>query len=387
MLQYLLAGFTAQISEKLSDLIAAALTGPIEIAPSFEELLPFLENPAPMVLIAEHKFYRRWKSEIAGQMQKRASAAAIPVLVLEETAARDSFPKALFCISSDGEAVSLGSPEANFLAILKLLSSQRFQAERQGPPGEITAGSQTQIPLTDAAALQTLERTSPSLGQPQYNPSELIAALSHEIRNPMTAISINTQYMQMAFQQTETQKEIYADILKSIEKLDLMISELADFTQQALLRLQAADLNQLLAEALAQNSALLKKRNIQVTTHFDPSLPRVDLDALRFRRALSGLIEHCCYAVDENGAIALRSQLLPEAILLEISRSGPGLSARRLETLFDPAVALKSPESGFGMALVRKILNEHRCKLEIESKLEGRTRFLLYYPLFAKTST
>ncbi len=386
MILYLLAGFASQTAEKLSELVTASLTAPVEIAQSFEELLPFLESPDPMVLIASREFYRRWKTDIVMRLKQRESAA-VPILVMEETTARKSFPKALFCIPSDGEAISLGSPETDFFAILKLLSRQLPQAKRQDLSAKASTGFQTQIPMTDAAALQALERSSSSLAQPQYNPTELIAALSHEIRNPMTAISINTQYMQMAFQQTETQKEIYADILKSIEKLDLMISELADFTQQALLRLQTADLNQLLAEALSQNAELIKRRNIKVTTNFDPSLPKVDLDALRFRRALSGLIEHCCYAVDESGDIAFRSRLLTEAILLEISRSGPGLSARRLETLFDPAVALKSPESGFGMALVRKILNEHRCKLEIESEIEGRTRFLLYYPVFAKTST
>ena len=376
MLQYLIAGFTSKTSEKLREHIAASFPEPVEIAESFEELLPYLENPASIVLITDRGFYRRWKSEITGKIQTRNSVTTV----------RETFPQTLFCIASDGDAIPLGSPELNLLAVLKLLSKQLSQAKRQDLSSETASDRQTQLPLTDTA-LQSFERTSSNLGQPQYNPTELISALSHEIRNPLTAISINTQYMQMAFQQTETQKEIYNDILKSIEKLDLMISELADFTQQALLRLQTTDLNQLLAEALSQNAALLKKRNIKVTTRFDSSIPKVDLDALRFRRALSGLIEHCCYALEENGDIALPSQLQPEAILLEISRSGPGLSARRLETLFDPAVSLKTPESGFGMALVRKILNEHHCKLEIESEIEGRTRFLLYYPLFARTST
>ncbi len=216
---------------------------------------------------------------------------------------------------------------------------------------------------------------------------EVIAALAHEIRNPLTGISINVQYLQMAFAQTEAQKEIYADILESIGRLDSMIREFVEFTQTLRLRLEKSDLNKIFAEALSQQQDLSARRRVHVSVQFETALPEVDVDVERFRRALAGLIEHSIFAAEEGGLVVLSSGLFLGNVSLSVEHNGRSLSPAKLEQLFDPVAGLKGPETGFGLAFVRKILHAHRCQIEVESVHGGQTRLIVLFPLHVKSTS
>jgi nitrogen fixation/metabolism regulation signal transduction histidine kinase len=196
---------------------------------------------------------------------------------------------------------------------------------------------------------------------------ELIQALAHAIRNPLTGISINVQYLQMVYGQTSAQREIYADVMEAVARLDQMIREFVEFTGTLPLRPEPVDLNVLLSRALVQHDALLQSRRLKVSSHLDPAVPEIEADLNHFSRALAGLIEHCAWGAEEGEALSVSSRVTPETVMLEISRSGLPLSSQRRDTLFDPIAALKGPESGFGMAFVQKILTAHGCRLEINN--------------------
>ncbi|RJP74241.1 MAG: hypothetical protein C4524_13190 [Candidatus Zixiibacteriota bacterium] len=231
---------------------------------------------------------------------------------------------------------------------------------------------------------------SPAFDDPSRNGAPvdlegLVAALAHEIRNPLTGISINVQYLQMIEPQDETRREIYADILEAVNRLDLLVREFTEYLQPAPLKPEKSDLNVLLSQALAGLEARGLARGLRVATQLDASLPEVEVDARQFRRALEGILEHCLRSAGEGGDVRLESRLQDQAAVVEVSRSGPALSASRLEALFEPAAALKSPETGFGMALVRQILAAHCCRLEVDSRHGGRTRLVVTFPLHVKS--
>jgi signal transduction histidine kinase len=209
---------------------------------------------------------------------------------------------------------------------------------------------------------------------------DLIHALAHAIRNPLTGISLNVQYLQMAYAKDRSQREIYADVMEAVAKLDQMIREFVDFTETLALRPEPVDLNVLLSRAVAQHDGLLQSRRLRVETDLDAALPEIQADPNYFSRALAGLVEHCAWAANEGGRLLITSRATADATMLELSRSGPPLRAARLEALFDPIAALKGPESGFGMAFVYKILTVHGCRLEIDSSGEW-TRYKVFAQL------
>ena len=211
--------------------------------------------------------------------------------------------------------------------------------------------------------------------------ADLVSTLAHAIRNPLTGISINVQYLQMVYGQSQAQREIYSDIMEALSSLDQMIREFVEFTGTLHLKSDPVDLNLAASRALAGHDALIHSRKITVAKDLEAALPDVQADAHYFSRALSGLIEHCAYTMDEGGQIRVSSRLKRDVAVLEIFRSGPPLSPQRLDSLFDPLTALQSPESGFGMAFVHKILSAHGCRLEIDTRSSNDTRFTVLFPL------
>lgn len=214
------------------------------------------------------------------------------------------------------------------------------------------------------------------------------STLGHEVRNPLTGISTNVQFMQMAFADTDTQREIYGDILSAVNRLDLMFREIVEFLRPIELRHLSTNLNQLLEDALSLHEELIRgRKRINVIKQLDSSLPHVEVDPVRFLRAVSALVEHCAYEGHEDGRITIASQVDADAIRLSVSHDGQHLNAQRMKHVFDPLTALKSPESGLGLAMAKRIFDAHGCELEIESEPGRGTRFTATLPLRLKSST
>jgi signal transduction histidine kinase len=222
------------------------------------------------------------------------------------------------------------------------------------------------------------DHTFNPLDKDQYQ--DLIHAFAHAIRNPLTGVSMNVQYLQMVYSQHQAQSEIYADIMESVARLDQMIREFVEFTGSLKLKFEPVDLNTLLSRAVADHDALLQSRRLKVTTHLN-GVPEVEADLNHFSRAMTGLVEHCAHCAEEGGRLSVTSHLVDQTAILEFIRSGQPLTPARVEQLFDPLTALQSSESGFGMAFVHKILTAHHCRLEIDSRSGEDTRYKVLFPL------
>ncbi|TKJ39743.1 hypothetical protein CEE37_10725 [candidate division LCP-89 bacterium B3_LCP] len=225
---------------------------------------------------------------------------------------------------------------------------------------------------------------------PEYslgNICDFISALGHEVRNPLTGISTNVQYLQMTASETETQKNVYDDILLAVNRLDLLFREIADYTRPMGLRFELADLNQLLNDALSVTTKQIhRSRKYHIVRSFDQSLPKVRIDSSRFLRALQIIVEHCKNEVLDDGNISASTKLNADNVVLILSYHGRGLDAVRLKNMFEPVASLQSYESGFGMAFVKKVMQEHGSQIHVSSDPEGFTMFEIDTPLTQTSS-
>lgn len=216
---------------------------------------------------------------------------------------------------------------------------------------------------------------------------EFLSALGHEVRNPLTGISTNVQYMQMAYADSETQRDIYQDIMLSISRLDLLFREIVDYTHPMDLRFEKVNINELIEDAISAERELAEEdRKYSIDSLPDVSIPKVMADRGRFRRALEILIEHGKNDIADGGVISIKTGTDGTSIKVSLSYDGKGLSARHIRLMFTPVDSLKSQGSGFGMAFAKRILDEHQCRLEVSSEQSGRTRFEITFPLTLKSN-
>ena len=83
-----------------------------------------------------------------------------------------------------------------------------------------------------------------------------------------------------------------------------------------------------------------------------------------------------------GGAVRVRSALAPDgSALIEIADGGPGIPPEVLEKIFTPFFTTKARGTGLGLAVVRKVMDRHRGRVEVETTIGRGTTFRLYLPV------
>ena len=176
--------------------------------------------------------------------------------------------------------------------------------------------------------------------------SQLAGGLAHEIRNPLSTLSLNLDLLLEDFQNAETPRD--RRVLQRVERLRDEVQRLHAILENFLrfarvqdLKLAPADLNALVDELRDFYEPTLATKGIVIRTHFAPDLPMVRLDADLFKQALLNLILNAEHAMPSGGELILTTRYEPPWVVLDVidtglghDRGGPRADLRRL--LLDP---------------------------------------------------
>jgi nitrogen fixation/metabolism regulation signal transduction histidine kinase len=219
---------------------------------------------------------------------------------------------------------------------------------------------------------------------------EVARRLAHEIKNPLTPIQLSAERLQMKL---ETKLE-GADaamlakgtstIVKQVSAMKQMVDDFRDYAKTPPALLSPLDLNALIEEILGLYVAG-DERDI-IRPSLDPALPKIMGDATQLRQVVHNLLQNAQDAVAERepGAPPPRIELVTEAVRyqdsegaeqtavrLSITDNGPGFSPRILARAFEPYVTSKARGTGLGLAVVKKIIEEHGGRIDIKNRQSG----------------
>ncbi len=209
--------------------------------------------------------------------------------------------------------------------------------------------------------------------------SEVARRLAHEIKNPLTPIQLSAERMEMklADKLVDTDKALLHKSVKTIvdqvDALQRLVNEFRDFGRLPQARLQALDLNQLLQEMMP----LYDNENavVPVSWHLSPAMPEVLGDAAQLRQVVHNLIQNAqdasAHAAQPWVQVWTEQAARNQRVRLRIVDNGSGFSESVLQRAFEPYVTTKSGGTGLGLAVVKKIADEHQARIEIKNRLEG----------------
>lgn len=220
---------------------------------------------------------------------------------------------------------------------------------------------------------------------------EVARRLAHEIKNPLTPIQLSAERLRHKYLATMSAEEgdllnrATHTIVQQVEAMKKMVQAFSDYARSPKLEIVSFDLNQLVADVLelyrGETTALV------IETHLDDRLSYLDADTGRIRQLLHNLIKNAVEAVsdDESPRIAVETHLhITEelkAVELSVRDHGLGISGDIIDTLFEPYVSSKPRGSGLGLAVVKKIVEEHNGVIWVENMADGGARFVLRLPL------
>ena len=200
---------------------------------------------------------------------------------------------------------------------------------------------------------------------------EVARRLAHEIKNPLTPIQLSAERLEMklASKLEPTEQALLVKSVKTIvDQVDAMKRLVNEFRDYA--RLPAAELKPVDLNALVQDVMQLYESSAgAVTLELDPHCPPVMGDAQQLRQVIHNLLQNAMDASPHGAVVRTQLQSASGRVRLTVLDNGPGFAEHILKRAFEPYVTTKSKGTGLGLAVVKKIADEHGSRVDIANRV------------------
>jgi nitrogen fixation/metabolism regulation signal transduction histidine kinase len=209
---------------------------------------------------------------------------------------------------------------------------------------------------------------------------EVARRLAHEIKNPLTPIQLSAERLERKLDgkleeadQTILSKSVKT-IVEQVAAMKRLVNEFRDYARLPSAELKPLDLNQLIMDVMGLYAPEPSERSLraQVQTDLDPTLPLIEGDAQQLRQVVHNLIQNAQDASDPQTHVMLVTHWSParKRVKLTVLDEGPGFAPNILQRAFEPYVTTKTKGTGLGLAVVKKIADEHGARLDIANRVE-----------------
>jgi len=219
---------------------------------------------------------------------------------------------------------------------------------------------------------------------------EVARRLAHEIKNPLTPIQLSAERLQMKLESklappdVELLNKSAGTIVNQVAAMKRMVDDFRDYARTPPAMLEALDLNGLVEEILHLYVNGDGKDIIHAS--LAPYLPMIMGDPTQLRQVIHNLLQNAQDALNDQPerSVAPRIDVVTEAIhyqsadgstriavRLAINDNGPGFAPKILARAFEPYVTSKARGTGLGLAMVKKIVDEHGGRIDIQNHADG----------------
>lgn len=211
---------------------------------------------------------------------------------------------------------------------------------------------------------------------------EMAKQIAHEIKNPLTPMKLSIQHLRQAYRDGDPRfsqllEQVARTITEQVDSLSRIASEFSRFALMPRRREERIDVASVVHEAV-QLFGEYKKIVFEMDFQTDEMV--VLGDSEEFRRALINILRNSVQAIEEIGKITIRTERPGALIRIEITDTGPGISAEILPKLFEPTFSTKTDGMGLGLAIVKKTIEDMGGSIEIESQKEKGTVVRIILP-------
>ncbi len=213
----------------------------------------------------------------------------------------------------------------------------------------------------------------------------LSAAIAHEIRNPLSAISVNLQFLLRKFSEG-TQERRYLDLaLEGVKRIEKIVEATLNFARPSKPIIKEEDINDVVISTLPLVEVSTLKKKIEIVTKLEPNLPKVKIDFKQIQQVILNILTNAVDAIDKSGIIKIKSYAETEGenryVVVSISDTGCGIPKEDIPKIFEPFFTKKSDGTGLGLSVCRQIMDNHGGKIEVESEVNCGTTFYLKFKI------
>lgn len=238
--------------------------------------------------------------------------------------------------------------------------------------------------------------------------SEVARRLAHEIKNPLTPIQLSAERIARNFRRAGTNgeganvhvggnghggedervarvvEECTTTITREVAGLKAMVDEFTRFARLPHARLEPADLNEVVRQAVSLYEERLE--GVRMDVLLAPALPGALLDPEQIRRVFVNLIDNSVEAVaevegDRRITVATGHDPARGLLIAEVTDTGHGIERTNFSRLFQPYFSTRGRGTGLGLAIVQRIMTEHGGRIRAESNRPHGARMIIELPV------
>ena len=208
----------------------------------------------------------------------------------------------------------------------------------------------------------------------------LVAGMAHEIRNPLNSIRGFSQHLQSRFEPGTSEGKALEVIVKEVDRLNRVITDLLDFSRPRDPVLEALDVNDIVQSVMELVGREAANQGVTVVQELNKAGASIlgNLDGLK--QLLLNLVLNALQAMPEGGILTLQTTRFGQRTELSLSDTGPGIPEEEQERIFEPFFTTRETGTGLGLAIVHRIVLDHGAEIRVESQPGSGTRFVIRFP-------
>ncbi len=224
--------------------------------------------------------------------------------------------------------------------------------------------------------------------------SDFVGVVSHELRTPLTSIkgSVDLLLDEESGEFSATQRRFLSTIRRSSDRLINLVNDLLDLSRLEVGSVQLdchpVDVRHLVNDTVNSLGNLFAAKKQSVRTSSEPELPPVLADRQRLEQVLVNLLGNASKYTPDDGEIAVYAHVDGQRVVVEVSDTGPGLSADEIERIFEKfyrvgdSLTRQQTGSGLGLAIARSLVDLHGGELWVTSEPGHGATFYVGLPIY-----
>ncbi|HWP44172.1 MAG TPA: ATP-binding protein [Blastocatellia bacterium] len=213
----------------------------------------------------------------------------------------------------------------------------------------------------------------------------LTQGVAHEIRNPLNVINLSIDHVSSRYApEDDARRQQFMRILSSIKdeiaRLKHMVNDLLNYGRPAQLALQRIDVRDLVDETITLVRPQADDQGVSITIEQQDTPAEVRGDRERLKSCLSNIAINALQAMPSGGELTAQVQQVNGMVEISLTDTGEGIGEEAIGKIFEPYFSTKNAGFGLGLAVTKKIVEDHKGTIEVHSKVDEGTTFTVRLP-------
>ncbi len=213
---------------------------------------------------------------------------------------------------------------------------------------------------------------------------QIAAGIAHEIGTPLNVISGNAEYIMMEMGEDNRYKEELETIISQAERIANLIKQLLEFARPRKANYTKANVNVEIFHVVELLKHQFEKSNIKLNLNLSKDIPPIYADCSQIHQVFLNIIVNAIHAINENGLIEIETFARDGYVNIKFKDNGVGILPEHLDKIFEPFFTTKEAGkgTGLGLAVSKRIIDEHNGKIGVESTPGVGTTFTVKIPVY-----